>query len=349
MTFKTSAMAAAPFKRRLALGGMAGSLALLATGCAHTARGGLVVSHARGSTTLAGTPRRVAVYDLGALDLLQALGVDVVAVPGARMPKHLAAYDAARYAKVGTLFEPDLAALKAAQPDLIICGGRSASKFEALSAVAPTIDLSTSTQSFVASVTGNLLMLGRIFDRQAQAAAKAEELLVATRGLQAKAQKAGKGMLLFVAGQGIAPQVAQTRFGILYELIGIQPAVVAADLPPARPRAAPQPAPAAGSPEAAAAEAARRQEAAQREAQLATLLDKVKPDWLFVLDRNAATGGQAQAPELLSANAAIQRTPAWTRKRVVHLDAPSWYLVGGGYTVLQDTITQVATAFEQLG
>lgn len=327
---------------------MAGLATLLLVPAVHAEGGGLVVQHAKGETRLAGTPRRVAVFDLAALDNLHALGVEVVAVPKANFPAHLSAYGADKYAKVGTLFEPDAEALRALKPDLIIVGSRSAGKYAEMSAIAPTIDLSTSTQSFLASVTANLLTLGRIFDRQAQAAAKAEQLLVAARGLEAKAGKAGKGLLLFVAGQGMSPQVAQTRFGVVYELIGIAPAVVAADLPPPRARGAAQlPAPAAGSPEAAAAEETRRREAAQRDEQFAALLARVQPDWLFVLDRNAATGGEAVAPKLLAGHAAVQQTPAWTRQRVVHLDAPSWYLVGGGYGVLQNTIAQIGAAFDR--
>ena len=331
--------------RRCAIAGLA-SLLLAPTVWAQS--GGLLVRHANGETRLPGTPRRVAVFDLAALDILQTLGVEVTAVPKAQFPAHLAAYGADKYIKAGTLFEPDAAALRAMQPDLIIVGSRSASKYADMSAIAPTIDLSTSTQSFVGSVVANMLTLGRLFDRQAQAAAKAEELLLATRTLQAKGAKAGKGLLLFVAGQGISPQPAQTRFGIIYELVGITPAVVASDLPPPRARAvAGQPAaPAAGSPEAAAAEAQRRRDAELREQQLATLLAKVQPDWLFVLDRNAATGGQAQAEKLLAANSAIQQTPAGRSQRVVHLDAPSWYLVGGGYGVLENTIAQVGKAFD---
>jgi iron complex transport system substrate-binding protein len=335
--------------RRGAVAGLGGLALMSLVPQAHAQGKGLVVQHAKGETRLPAAPRRVAVFDLAALDTLQALGVEVAAVPKANFPAHLNAYSADRYTKAGSLFEPDEAALRALKPDLIIVGSRSASKYAEMSAIAPTIDLSTSTQSFLASVTANMLTLGRIFNRQALAAARAEELLVAARGLQTKAEKAGKGLLLFVAGQGMSAQVAQTRFGIVYELIGITPAVVAADLPPPRARGAAQPpAPAAGSPEAAAAEEARRRETAQRDEQFATLLARVQPDWLFVLDRNAATGGQAAAAKLLAASSAIQQTPAWSRQRVVHLDAPGWYLVGGGYGVLQNTIAQVSEAFDKL-
>ena len=330
------------------LNGLA-SLALLPAGSwAASGDADLVVRHAQGETRLAATPRRVAVFDLAALDCLQAIGVDVAAVPKAAFPVHLQAFGADRYAKVGTLFEPDEAALHSLKPDLIIVGGRSASKYSAMSAIAPTIDLSTSTDTFLASVTANLQTLGRLFDRQAQAATKAEELSAAASALQARAGKAGKGLLLFAAGQGLSAQAAKTRFGVVYELIGITPAVVAADLPAPRERgAAQQPSPAAGSPEAAAAEAESRRAAAQRDEQLTALLGRVQPDWLFILDRNAATGGEATAAGLLARQTGVQKTPAWARQRVVYLDAPGWYLVGGGYGVLRNTIDQVGAALDR--
>jgi iron complex transport system substrate-binding protein len=323
--------------RRLALGGIAGACALLLAPAALAQA--LVAEHARGSTSLPARPRRVAVYDLAALDLLQALGVEVAGVPKARFPSHLAGYEAERYAKIGTLFEPDHAALKGLQPDLIVCGGRSANKFKELSAVAPTIDLSTSTASFLPSVTRNLLLLGRLFDRQAQAAARAEQMLTAVARLQAQGAKAGTGLLLFVAGQGVSPQPAQTRFGILYELLGTTPAVTAADLPAPQARGA----------NASATDAERQRQAEQRAAQLAGLLAQRNPDWLFVLDRNAATGGQAVAEKLLADNGAVTATTAWRKQQVVHLDAADWYLVGGGVAVIEKTVAQVGAAFARAG
>lgn len=322
--------------RRWALRGIAGAGALLLAPAAPAQA--LVAEHARGSTRLPARPRRVAVYDLAALDILQALGVEVAGVAKAPYPAHLAGYAAERYAKVGTLFEPDLAALRALQPDLIVCGSRSARKFDELSAVAPTLDLSTSTSSFLPSVTRNLLLLGRLFDRQALAAARAEQMLTAVAGLQARAAKAGKGLLLFVAGQGASAQAPQTRFGIVYELVGIAPAVTAADLPAAAPRG-----------QAAPDEAERQRQAGQRAAQLARLLAQRDPDWLFVLDRNAATGGQAVAETLLAGNAAVTATTAWRRQQVVHLNAPDWYLVGGGVTVIEKTVAQIGAAFDRAG
>ncbi|MDO9405489.1 MAG: ABC transporter substrate-binding protein [Polaromonas sp.] len=330
--------------RRQALAA-AGAFTLLLTGCAHTRvpAGPVRIAHAQGETVLPALPRRVAVFDLAALDILQAIGVDAVGVPGARFPDYLSAFAADKYPRIGTLFEPDYVAVRATRPDLIIVAGRSASKLAELNKIAPTIDLSTSTQTFIASVVQNILLLGRLFDRQAQAAAKSEQLLASVRQLHAKSAKAGKGLLLFAVGSGLNPQPAQTRFGILYELVGITPAITAADLPAPQPR---QPAAAAGTPEAAAADATRARAAQAQAARLAQLLAQKNPDWLFVLDRPAATGGEPIAPKLLAANAAVAKTTAGQKQQIILLDAPTWYLVGGGVTALENSIAAISAAFD---
>ena len=337
-----------PLSRRLALGSIASTFTLLtAAPISAQTQSGFDVVHAQGRTTLPDAPKRVAVFDLAALDILQALGVDVVGVPKVAYPSYLAGYGADRHAKVGTLFEPDYEALKATRPDLIVIGGRSSAKYAELSRIAPTVDLSTDTTGFIPSVARNILLLGRLFGRQAEAATRTERLLADVRALQDKGARSGKGLLLFVAGQGISPQPAQTRFGILYEVTGIAPAITAADLPPAQPRAARQAEPAAGTPEAAAADEARKRQSAEQAARLATLLAQRDPDWLFVLDRNAATGGEAVAEKLFAGNAAAVRTKAWTKQQVVFLDAPNWYLVGGGLTALEHAIAQIGTALSK--
>ena len=314
--------------RRLALAHMLG-LVLLPAGGAMAAS---TLRHAQGETTLSATPARVVSYDLAALDILNALGVPVAAVPGARMPASLAAFGADSYPKVGTLFEPDEAALRAVKPELIIVGGRSARQYAKMSAIAPTLDLSTRPDHFLADVKRNIRTLGSLFGREAQAESLVKALEADLTALHAKAAQAGTGLMLFVAGQGMNVQAPGARFGYIYELFGIRPVVSAAEAAPA----ATGPAPAAGSPEAAAQAQARREAGA---ALLSTALSR-KPDWIFVLDRPSATGGEAVAPARLEASDAVKATPAWQQRHVMMLDAPEWYLVGGGITGLRASIAR---------
>lgn len=304
----------------------------------------LRVPHRKGEAVLPGRPQRIAVFDLAALDILQVLGVEVAGVPKAMLPAYLARYGEDRYAKIGTLFEPDPEALRALRPDLIIVGGRSSAKYEELARIAPTLDLSTGTTDFLGDVVRNLRILGQATGKHVEAEAEGQRFFGEVRALHAKAAGKGTGLLLFAAGSGVSAQAPGTRFGIIYDLIGIRPVIAASEAPAAaRPARAAAPAP--GTPEAAAADAARR-EAGERQAEHLEAALSRNPDWLFVLDRNAATGGKPVAAERLSGNAALRATKAWTAQQVIHLDAPGWYLVGGGLGNLRATIAQISAAFD---
>ncbi|SHE79252.1 substrate-binding protein [Lampropedia hyalina DSM 16112] len=147
--------------------------------------------HAQGQTTIAAVPQRIAVLDLAALDILDGLGVEVAGVPTLEAqywPDYLKKYSTSQFTPVGDLFQPDLEALKKLQPDLVILGGRSASKFQEVSAIAPTIDLSSGSTAFVPTVAQNILLLGRILNREPQASERAESLLRQVRELHAPAR-----------------------------------------------------------------------------------------------------------------------------------------------------------------
>ena len=301
---------------------LAASALLAFSGALHAAP--IEVTHAQGTTVLPATPQRTVVFDLATLDNLQALQVEaVVGVPGANFPAHLSGYADDRYAKVGTLFEPDLDAVRALEPDLIVVAGRSASALEALSAIAPTVDLGTSTDDFLADVGRNLETLGRIYGKQALATQRIAEL---HQGRDAVAARAGeaRGLVLFTVNGNVMAHAPGARFGIVHDALGLG-AVLPEEAPSTGPR------PERGSPEA---EAARIEQARTLTAGL-----QAQPDWLLVLDRGLATGG-GEATDL-SGHDAVAATAAWQAGRVVTLDPPGWYLAAGGYTVLRDTQAQL--------
>jgi len=102
------------------------------------------VEHALGSTEVVGTPERVVVLDSGELDAVTALGVvPVGAVETEGLLDELAAthgFDADDVTIVGSIAEPDLEAVAALQPDLILTNAvRHEALHEQLSALAPTV------------------------------------------------------------------------------------------------------------------------------------------------------------------------------------------------------------------
>ena len=94
-------------------------------------------------------------------------------------------------------------------------------------------------------------------------------------------------------------------------------------------------------PEPGSPEAQRLQEA--QRARLEQALAK-QPDWLVVLDRGAATGGEGQARETLGQDAVVAASKAWQEGRVYYLEPATWYTATGGYQGVMTTLKEFAEA-----
>src|SRR5690606_7024696 len=106
------------------------------------------LAHSKGVVKLDATPQRVVSFDLGTLDTLAALDVPVAGVPRSTYEGALARYKDKPV--VGTLFEPDYAALKEIRPDLIVAGRRSLPAVPELEKLAPTVDFMPDLLNFMA-------------------------------------------------------------------------------------------------------------------------------------------------------------------------------------------------------
>ncbi|AQZ34217.1 iron compound ABC transporter substrate-binding protein [Pseudomonas sp. LPH1] len=291
----------------------------------------LAIEHGQGKLTLNEAPTRVAVFDLGALDTLDALGIAAEGVPQMSGPAYLKAkYEGRKTVNVGTLFEPDQAALERLKPDLIIIGGRSGNQFEALSALAPTIDLSIAPDHFLAGVQGNLKMLGEIFDKQAQAAQLQAQLDKELAAVHAKTT-GQSSLTLFTVNDALMLHAPGERFGMLNEVLGTRSVVESVD-----PASVAQGRPVPDSPEA-------RQLRERQKVRLEAAL-KEQPQWLVILDRGAATGGEGKADETLGKHAGIATSKAWADGKVFYLDPATWYIATGGYQGLMSTLKAFAAA-----
>ena len=101
------------------------------------------VEHAMGSTEIPERPERVVVLDTGELDTVLSLGVTPVGAVTTAVSDGFLTYlaeDAANVEVVGTIAEPNLEAIAAAQPDLILSNKtRHEDIYEELSQIAPTV------------------------------------------------------------------------------------------------------------------------------------------------------------------------------------------------------------------
>lgn len=263
------------------------------------------VEHAKGVTEVPFSPQRVVVYDLASLDTMQALKLPVTGVPKANFPAYLAGYADARYQVVGSLFEPDYEALSRIQPDLIVVAGRSASKYETLSKIAPTLDLSASGKDLLGAMQRNVNTLASLWGKQAQGAQLMQQVRSDVDATRAAAAKAAPGLLVLAVNKHMSGQTPGSRFGLLHDVLGVKPALPA---DPAQPRG------------------------------IALKMDdiaKIDPEWLFVIDRNAGTGstkdkgGNPVVPsKVLFDNDTIRNTRAGRQQQVVFVDPQIWYLLG---------------------
>jgi iron complex transport system substrate-binding protein len=276
----------------------------------------VVVEHAQGETEVDVDPQKIFTYDFAALSVLDALGVEVAGVPKQNVPEAYAQYAGDDVQDIGTLFEPDYELVAAEQPDLIIVAGRSSEAYPQLSEIAPTIDLSNDWATFHDSVVANAETLAPVFDAQDEVADLVADLDAAVADVQAKAEDAGTALVVLTSGGEVTAYGPGSRFGFLHDSLGLTPAVE--DV-----------------------EAATHGEAVSFEFLLET-----DPDWLFVVDRDAATGEGTQNAEQVLDNEVVHRTTAWQEGQVVYLDPTTWYIINGGVPTLTAMAEEVGAALD---
>ncbi|MBM7367706.1 ABC transporter substrate-binding protein [Gordonia hydrophobica] len=129
------------------------------------------VEHARGSTEVPDDPQRVVVLEPVELDTAVALGVTPVGAAVASNVKGVPEYlGVDGVTPVGTVPEPDLEAIAALTPDLILgTESRHSKLYDQLSAIAPTVFMKTQADPW----QENVLLIGEAMNRKD----KAQELV----------------------------------------------------------------------------------------------------------------------------------------------------------------------------
>lgn len=274
------------------------------------------VEHAQGIATIEKSPQPVLVFDLAALDTLDALGVPVAGVPSGVKPAYLAKYNSADYPKVGSLFAPDFEAVAAAGPGLIIIGGRTAGHYDELSRIATTIDVTADYTDFLASAEQRNEMLAAIFDKQAEASEKIAALDESITRLRERAKDAGGALVVLTTGGKISAYGPGSRFGIVHTEFGLAAAASGLDV------------------------------ATHGQAISFEFILETDPDYLFVIDRDAAIGEKGQSAQALLDNDLINQTRAARNGHIIYLQSDTWYLGGTGLSAMQKMVDELSAALE---
>jgi iron complex transport system substrate-binding protein len=261
------------------------------------------------------SPARVVVFDMSLLDSLDTLGVPVAGLPKQNVPEFLAEYRDARYADVGTLFEANLEAVNAVDPDLILVAGRSAELKDDLTPIAPTLDLTTDSSRLMADYERNARTLGTVFGKEAEVEKRLGELNTSITETKGLAADAGRGLIVLTSGTEATAYGPGSRFGIIHDVLGVPPAI----------------------PDV---EAATHGEAISFE-----LIAQTNPDRMFIVDRDAATGNPANAQQVLN-NELVTGTAAWRNGDVTYLDPTRWYIANAGLSTLPASVEEIRASLQ---
>ncbi|MET3560519.1 iron complex transport system substrate-binding protein [Bartonella japonica] len=276
----------------------------------------ITIDHVSGTTSVPTSPQKVVVFDLASLDNMNRLGIKAVfGIPEVKKPTYLQQFNDAKYEKIGTIFEPDYEKIATLQPDLIIISSRTQSKYQDLSKIAPTIDLTIGNENSLEDIKRNVSILGKIFGKEKEAKQEIAKLDEKLAEVRENTQGKGTGLVLMTSGGKISALGLKSRFDIIHSSFGISPATDKLTV--------------------------------QKHGQLISpeFILETNPDWLLVIDRDAAIGREGQSAAQLLNNELVHRTTAGKQKQIIYLDSWSWYRVSGGLTGLNEAAQQINEAF----
>ena len=259
-------------------------------------------------------PKRVAVMDMAALDILDQLGLEerVVGASDTSLDYLEKYMEKEQVAALGTIKEADMEAVMASEPDVIFIGGRLAKSYDALSEIAPVVYLSIDTQlGTLESVRKNAGIIASIFGLEEQADQLLEgfeERLAALAGFSTD-KTAIVGM---VTSGGFNVLGNDGRCSLISREAGFENIGVDAEIDTST---------------------------HGNEASFEFVVEK-EPDYVFVLDRDAAVGteGAKLAQEIME-NELIMGTEAYRNGNLIYLSNPAvWYTAEGGIRALDQMI-----------
>ena len=253
-------------------------------------------------------PQRIAILDMVALDILMSLGLGDRVVGSASTSLSYLQDVVTRegVANLGTIKEADLEAVMACEPDVIFIGGRLSGSYDALSEIAPVVYLSTDSEiGVVESVRRNATTIASMFGLEAQV----EDLMAGfderIAALHAFAE--GKTAIVGLVTSGSFNVLGSDgRCSIISVEIGFENL---------------------GDGDVTATHG--------NESSF-ELIVELDPDYMFVLDRDAAiaTEGAQLAQEIVE-NELVMGTDVYANGNIVYLANPAvWYTAEGGITAL---------------
>lgn len=271
-------------------------------------------------------PERVAILDMPSLDIMDELGLGDRIVGSAKVSiESLSQYnpDTSQGAimNLGTIKTADLEKVAACAPDVIFIGGRLASVYEDLAAIAPVVYLGVDYEKgIVESTKDNAMTIASIFGKEAEVEAKFNDFQPRIDALE-KVLKDKEVLLGMYNANALGLLGTQSQLNLLVNELG------AFNL----------------------SETVGEEEKASHgeEASWETILT-LNPEYMFILDRSSATqseDGTKGVKEVVE-NELIKGLDVYKNDKIVYFveNANVWYTATGGIKALDIMLSDLEAA-----
>jgi iron complex transport system substrate-binding protein len=264
------------------------------------------VTDIHGTVTVPVNPKTVVALDNRTFETLSDWGIKLAAVPKGVMPADSSYVADSEVQDIGNHSEPNLEIIAAADPELVIVGQRFSSYYEEIKKLVPNaavVDLSfqiskeagKSGESFTNGLKDSTITLGKIFNKNEEAEKLTADFDQAIEKAKAAYNGTDKIMSVVVSGGdiGFSAPVSGRVWGPLYEVFGWTSTL-----------------------EVSGATSDHQGDDISVEA-----IAQSNPDWIFVLDRDAAissTKDAVPAQDVINNSPALQNTTAITKGQVVY-------------------------------
>ena len=287
----------------------------------------ITVEDLRGSVEVPTSPKSIVATDNRIFETLEDWGVKLSAVPRQIIASTSAYATDETIVDLGSHREPNLEALVAANPDLVLNGPRFQEQYDAIKGLVPgaalvdtNIDPDKPLDAELIRVT---TLLGKIFGKEDEAAKLVADLENAIARVKAAYSSDQTVLSVIVSGGEInysAPGSGRT-LGPIYSVLGLTPAL--------------------------SSEGSTDHEGDDVSVEA---IAQSNPAWILVMDRDAAIGakrGQTPVPanEVLANTAALANVDAVTKGRILYMPADTY--VNESIQTYTEFFTQIADAMEQ--